>query len=569
MSTSDEHGETTSQRTVHGPHSSPAVHRRGAVRRTLGWRNAIILGLAAILFRAPVLWLRPTCNEAIFACVGNVWFRHGGLPYQDAMENKTPGVFCVFGLSWLLLHSPFLVPRLASSACAAATAVLIGWLGARLFCRAAGLAGGLAFGVLSAVFFTPAAQSEAFMLPGTVAAICLTWHSCTAGAAPGRSALAAGIVAGLGFLFKQVACAALCASILAAMACRDLRWRRLAATVVGFCLPLAPWVVYFAWHGMLTEAYEGVVLQAISPGAIRWDSGLHDVLALAAKRLAPTFPLLAGGAWALARPLRRSPRRLQVLMVAWLVLAGGAALGAGRMAPHQLLQLLPPVCVLGGGGLTDLWSRLGGRSGRGSSWILRALIILLVAAGVVSYAPRQVRAYLHQQTEKRRRDQEFRRVGEYVEARTGFDEPIYLAGQNPHVYVYADRVPAHRYFSIYFTAGAPRRLAEVLDALVDDPPRYIVTEPAKLRGYLRGALSEEDVRRIVAGRYRRRLQNQLRFVELYERENPRAGSHRTDHTTRECWNVAHVRHPPAGRRLEWRPCLASACLDWIPVSPEM
>ena len=133
--------------------------------------------LVTLAIRLPAVFLPPSCDESIFATGGNVWLRHEGLIYRDLLDNKPPAIYLVYGLSRLLLDSPFTDPRIAAGFCAAATAVLIALFAAKLLSPAAGILGGLAFALLSTAVFTPMAYTEAFMLPFSLGGLWLAWRS--------------------------------------------------------------------------------------------------------------------------------------------------------------------------------------------------------------------------------------------------------------------------------------------------------------------------------------------------------------------------------------------------------
>lgn len=443
----------------------------------LSRRILAALFIFTLAIRLPVVFLPPSCDEAIFAAGGNVWLRHDGLIYRDLLDNKPPGIYLVYGLSRVLLDAPFTGPRVAAGFCAAATAVLIALFAATLLSPAAGILAGLAFALLSTAVFTPMAYTEAFMLPFSVGALWLAWRSFDARSRWAALASLAGLCAGIALLFKQVAVAELGAVVAAALTVREHRWRRLAVIIGGVAVPVGGVIAYLASRDILYAAYEGIVL-VVGP-AIWRGHGVVIWLKEGLKLLLPVFPLAVGTVWALAGPLRRLSLTQRVLLYGWLILSSGAALGALRFAPPQLLQILPPLCVFGGVGLVSIWRAQSARLSRPR--LAAAVIVVagcLIAAGLAQ-APRYARVI--RGAVGGARHAVYHRIAAHVAAHTSFSDPIYVASNDAHIYVYADRVPASRVFNVFHT-DLPGLRAELLSALAQRRPLYIVLDNRRLGG---------------------------------------------------------------------------------------
>ncbi len=481
--------------------------------RTLGTGATVALVLAALLVRVPALWLVPSCDEAIFATVGNVWLNHGGMPYVDALENKPPGVYLVYGLCIKAIDSPFSAPRAIAALCAALTALLIGVAGAHFHSRAAGVVGGLAFAGLSAAAYTPMAYSEAFMLPLSFGAVWLCYLSCRDESGWARRAVLAGLCAGFALLFKQVAVAALAAMVLGALLAPRHRFRRIALICVGLAAPVALCVAYFAAQGHLAALLDGVVGIVLSGPTIRVAGGQHIWLKEAAKFLAPAAPFILASAWVLLLGARDWPRPARVLLSVWFALCMLAAVGALRFAANQLLQPLPVACLLGSMGLVGLWNGTVGRLRSGLKAVaVAALVVVFLAVGALQWPrySRVIRSAVRASSQLD--DNEI--AAAYIRDHTSPNERIYVADLDSHIYVYADRVPAHRAFNVIFTP-VERHRRDLLRTLRLNPPAYIAMQPVRLGG---ARLSREELDEAMGDRYRQVLEDRLGSLVLYERD---------------------------------------------------
>lgn len=437
-------------------------------------------GVAAVcvLVRLPALWMSPSCDEAIFATVGNVWLRHGGLPYRDAVENKPPGVFLIYGLSRSLLGSEFAGPRALAALAAGWTGVSVARIAASLAGGAAGVVAGVAFGLLSAGAFTPMAYSDSFLLPFAAHAVVLALRGLQDPEASERGAAWAGLCLGAALLFKQVAVADAAAVALGFLWIGRGRRRRIGLLTVGLLVPVVLFAAYFWYCGILRDAYECIVGLLGSAATVREGLGIAAWRREAAKIGAITVPFAWGAVWLLgSRRAWPDPRRRMVL-AAWLVFGLAAALGARRFAPNQLLQPLPALCALGGAGLGmglgDVWRK--GPAVRAAT--------LLVALALVSAAFLQAPRYLRALARVSGRDQadvEARQIAQSIQNCTFFDDPIYVADLDSRIYVYADRRPAFRVFNVIFTR-VPRLRRATVQALWEDPPKYLVVQPRRLGG---------------------------------------------------------------------------------------
>ncbi len=214
------------------------------------------------------------------------------------------------------------------------------------------------------------------------------------------------------------------------------------------------------------------------------------------KFLAPAAPFILASAWVLLLGARDWPRPARTLLSVWFALCMLAAVGALRFAANQLLQPLPVACLLGSMGAVAV----------------AALVVVFLAVGALQWPrySRVIRSAVRASSQLD--DNEI--AAAYIRDHTSPNERIYVADLDSHIYVYADRVPAHRAFNVIFTP-VERHRRDLLRTLRLNPPAYIAMQPVRLGG---ARLSREELDEAMGDRYRQVLEDRLGSLVLYERD---------------------------------------------------
>lgn len=334
---------------------------RGTMSAVLSSRLAYALALAAcvaltVLCRLPFLHVPLTNDEGGYADVARLW-AHGARLYGDAWVDRPQGLVLLFRLFVAIAPSTEGL-RLCAALYAAASAILLAYVGSKLYGRAAGLCAAFLYAV-----FSSGPQIEGFIVDGellatlpAVAAVALLLRSREV-RSPGRYLFLAGIAAGLPLLIKQSAIDGPVIVALFALAGKDtalsVRLRRLLLVVLGIAMPLLLSALHGAligWHDYLDAVvldnlrYRSFDASSNTPGhaldafAIYWSEDAFLVLAA----LIALVPLVRGrGTW----------DAFSWLPLPWLALTVfGVTLG-GLYSRHYFVQILPPLCLLAGLGL--------------------------------------------------------------------------------------------------------------------------------------------------------------------------------------------------------------------------
>ncbi len=363
------------------------------------------LGLLAItvVARFPSFLLSVVdWDESVYLLISR-GLLEGQAPYTGIFDHKPPGIYALFALAQLVFGQSVTAIRILSCLAVAATALVVAALArfASGGSRLAAAAAGVLYATLSATMGGLAANTEIFfVLPGAAALLVLArWRPGEGGAAPDRRrVLLAGLVAGAGPQIKALAGVDLVAVLVAiawklrhdsagdAPAPRGAVLRLLAVATASYLVPTALTVLAFALTGHL-GAYVRAnltanVTYAVASGS---DAGLTAAELVEVVR-SLWLPALATAAAALALAVRgrRALPSPETPVVVWLLGGLAAVLVTRLVYPHYLLQVLPPLCVLGGVTLGRLAQRLDARA-RYLGAVVAA--VLLVAAVKVALTP--------------------------------------------------------------------------------------------------------------------------------------------------------------------------------------
>jgi len=401
--------------------ATPARDRR---RRDTVLLVFALLALAAVL-RIPTFSNQVfNSDEAYLATQAEV-LQGGGRLYVDTTDRKPPIVPYLYTAVFAVTGTHDLGPvRVVALLAQVATALLLAAEARRRFRwrHAAWLAGVLY--LLAATAFRPpdsqAANFEVFMLPVMTAAFVLAVRERTAWS---------GVALAVATLTKQTAAVALLP--LAFLAWQRRRARGLLTLALSFALPIVAVALAFGFDRFMFWVFTG-------NGGYLDASGIWSYVAALGARQTGWF--LFGEA-ALVLLLVPAVRRWRDDVDLWLWLASGfvAVFTGLRFFPHYYLQLLPPLVLLGVGGLTMV-------PVRARNWV--AVGAVVVACATCGYFVRS--AF----TDGNTRDSQVAiDVGRYLGAHVAPSQHVLVWGQAPEAYWTSDRTPATRFATTGFVTG--------------------------------------------------------------------------------------------------------------------
>jgi len=391
--------------------------RLGGLR---GWRLGAILGAIVLVLHIPMFTTPVWDNdEAFIATVAEV-MSSGGSLYVDVFDRKPPLVFLVYQGAFSLTGTTELWgPRLVGVGALTANAGLVAMFARRRFGDRAAVVAGLLAALTTATLLPGDAQSanfEVFMLPGITAAMVLADRG-----RPGWGGLALGVAA----CAKQPALAAL--APLAWLAWHTSRMRAIALLALGTAVPLAVAALAFGPRDFVFWVFSGNEGYLDVGGD--WNRALSRMLRMTVWIAALNAALIAllPAAW------RDRSANIDV----WLWLASGlvAASIGFRFWGHYYWQMLPPLCILAAGVLTQHLPRL---------TVPVLTITSLVALGAVGAAlvkPDVPPA------------EPWKPVADYVAENTESDDRIFVWGHIPEIYWASGRLPATQLVTTGFLTG--------------------------------------------------------------------------------------------------------------------
>jgi 4-amino-4-deoxy-L-arabinose transferase-like glycosyltransferase len=319
--------------------------------------NAVLLALAltaiiafGLSFRIASINRPLDRDEGAHAYIGSHLFS-GLVPYQDAYDNKPPGVYAFYAIA-TLGPGDIADIRAPVAFLFAGSILLVYSITARVYGRGAGVVAAFAYAVLGNEFAAEAerANTEQLMVPFLLASVWLTQRGTASDST--SLVLLAGACTGGAVLMKQVG--ALPAAILVAAVLvpalkpeqRTVAVRRAAWFSAGAIVPCAVAVLAFAANGALGDARYW--LSTYSSDYVRsyWDSGHVDLLNFDPVESVWLIP--AAGALLLHPLLRRDQYLWHYTLIGWtLANAIGAKVGLRDFA-HYFVPMLPGIAILSG-----------------------------------------------------------------------------------------------------------------------------------------------------------------------------------------------------------------------------
>jgi len=491
-----------------------------SARRRLLFFLALVIGSVALRWPAMdrQIW---NLDEGSTITMAEI-ILHGGIPFRDAADNRTPlvpylkaAVLAVAG-EWNVRAIHLTVALMLGC-----TAALLWQIGRRLRNEPAGVFAALAFFWLSAGFL-PLYDGMAAHTGWFLVFFSALGFRLFAGALNRESrwtAFASGLAFGFSCLAKQPGLldfgVCLVIVLLAVLGKDPARaWRLLPPLGLGFLLPLAGTIAYFAHHGALDDLIfyswtyntEYYVPEVPLAGRLAAITAPFDLLA----RRMPVALALVPLAWvgllgvALARLRQRPPlATLEWLILGWSATGLLSTVLSGRDFSHYSIQVLPGLSLACGwllaavAGRAAAWWRAGAKRRAGLVGAALAGVFLSFAVPTVYWIATGELADF----------QGYLAIGRTIQERSRPEDRIFVWGYMPEMHVYAHRLPSTRFFYTnwvtglipwtnvdWFTDTAYAVIPgtpEQLRADFERHPPTIIVDTDDLRGYLKYPLREQ------------------------------------------------------------------------------
>ncbi len=449
--------------------------------------RAGVLGALAALLLAPGLVSGPSLDPAVFVHVASELL-DGQRLYADTWDHKPPGIYLIFAAAQALLPvlDQWLATWLLAMAVTAGAALLVDVAARRLGVRplpafAAALLCVVAMGqYLMALGGGLTEPVAAVLLAGALVIVLQGTPGTDRRTAAGPAAT--GLLLGLAVLVAiPVAPGALAISGLAVARQGPRTALPLAA---GAIAPLVAALTWLAATGALPAAVDAVVgysaAYRLTNEALGWTLSRPVITWTTLALLVLIGPALLGAV--AARRMSGDRQGVIVAALAWIGLSVLLVVSQGRFFAHYAIPLAVPLAVLAALGLervTILHARLPTPVRIMAIYLPAALVVVIstaagAAGGRMEWLP-VARDHLRSQ-----------RVAAAVYEMTDPGDSIWVWGNEPQVYLEADRRSATAYSYLYplVTPGytTPAMVEDVAASLAADPPAVIIDAGSRAPG---------------------------------------------------------------------------------------
>jgi len=475
-----------------------------AVPRTSLRFAAILLILFAVIIAGwPTIWLPLGRDHGTAAYIGDLILK-GKMPFTDAWEIRTPGIYYIYALAITLFGKTGEAVRYMDLLYQFFTALALYFLGRRWFNALTGTIAALLYVMVyfwSTDFWSLFDTDSTIALPAVLALLAILPHH--RGPRAGWDFITGLLIAAVvliritqGLLFLPI----LTAILLERMNDRPYRWKarlfRILTMSLGFIGALGFYAAYLVYKGAFHDFYYTLFVFAPQYTALTQQKSFMDFLHFAApihwhfifKFGLPVLPALTAGGLILIH--RRSAAGFTLLL--WCLATLLAIDVMAKFYAYHWLPLFAPMALLAGflAGLGyDLFSQ---------KRVFLALLIVVVflygLSGFISrFGPAALKRvenawvletgeldyfrYLEQFSSGDSSIAANYAAVKYLKEHTKPDDPVFIWGFEPEIYYLSDRYPPTRFFINYPIIARWHRkdwYEELLRDLIEKPPVYVL-----------------------------------------------------------------------------------------------
>ncbi len=486
-----------------------------ALTRLRAWlrRYRLVCGafFLVLLLGLPTL-IVPLYTDATVFALGARTILSGGFPYRDLWDVKPPGIYFVYALAFIPFGQHMVSVRIFDLANTALAMGAIYLLGRRLFGERAGVFAGCLYGAtyLTRAGFDGLGQTESFLALPVVVAVLLyrpdSRHNANA------AAFLSGVLLGLAFSIKfSAAFYVLALPAIEVMFGEERRrfapaLKRLSIAAGGFLAVPAVFAVYLAAGGALGDFIDIQRLHVAPYTSLHWSPPGESYLRFAGRvtheyvtdNLYLVVPAVGALFVALAGSRRRETALVAILAIASLV----GVWSQGKFYPYHWLAMAFPLALLAAFAIDQIITFCGGQRFTLQRWAaygLTGAFLVLLTPSLLSNPYEQYRHFLGFATGRvTQADNEGqwgpffrldREVLDYVRANGGGDRSLFIWGNWPVIYWWADQPLVSRF--VYDTGlsadWAPAVWRDELVAgLEANPPHFIAVAASSPQPWLTG-----------------------------------------------------------------------------------
>jgi 4-amino-4-deoxy-L-arabinose transferase-like glycosyltransferase len=430
-------------------------------------------------------------DESIWHYIGHNWFRRGIIPYKSGIDNKSPLIFIIYGLSDALFGVNYWFPRVVGTLCQSVGIFFLYKIAVHLAGRRAGILVMTLYG-LSLLWYGTGGKfvslTETYAVTGTIIALYYFLHA----ESSARYFYFSGLAAGLAIAFRLTALAG--AGTIFLFSFRS-GGRSSALFALGVLSCLAILVTGFVLAGIpLRDLYvycfaDNFLQHSITDHSFEWrlDSFINGFFH---SELILFYPLLIG--------YFMIKRRLD-LVALWLIIGCFCIYKIGMYATQHFKDILPPLSLAGALCIDHVLTKVE------LSFRKCLAVIWLCFFPKLSEPIAYIRRLWHPTVDEPLAycqppyspldNFSRKKLGKWIKDNTGFQDKVLVAGFGSQILVYTERVSASIYFNTPETEKGRtsfyREVNENKPALVAVPLgsdyRQLVQE--EVRSYIRDLVS--------------------------------------------------------------------------------
>ncbi|HVW16599.1 MAG TPA: glycosyltransferase family 39 protein [Mucilaginibacter sp.] len=471
-----------------------ASGRPGEDRNTRALQLIVLLVLLQLFVALLTNGFALSFDEAMWHYIGRNWFRHGLVPYSGGIDNKSPLIFAVFGLSDRLFGVNYWFPRLLGTAVESIGIYYVYKIARNIAGQRAGFLA-ISFYGLSLLWHATGGKYVSYTETYEVTLIIIAFYYAL-NATGCKKIFIGGLLAGIGFWFRITACFGIAAIFVVLL----LRKRK---DVVPFCAGVLSGVLFIALACLLAGiSFRDLLVYAVTDNFGSGSATDHN-LSWRFHNLAAKFIYSGMVFFYLPVLLYLFQKRKADAFVVWLIFAFAGINVVGIYDNVHLKEVLPPLSLMSACAVARFANtyQISFKAIFVVAWIAflpalgEAADNLKRVIGVQKDEPVTYCREPHTIPDEGGR----KMLGRWIKANTTEQEKVYVAGYGAQVQAYSERTSPTVYFNVTQTAIAKQRFLKDMQAdkpdliLVPLFPEYSQTVGADMRGFVDSLVAKDYV----------------------------------------------------------------------------
>jgi 4-amino-4-deoxy-L-arabinose transferase-like glycosyltransferase len=452
----------------------------------------VLLGILQLLISFLAFYSGFSFDEAIWHYIGRNWFRHGLVPYTGGVDNKSPLIYMIYGLSDKIFGVNPWFPRLLAIACQCTGMYFVYRIAKQIADERTGMIAVILYG-LSLLWRSVGGKMVSLTQVYETMFLIMSFWFFILGQNK-KHFFVSGLFGGLAFCFRFSAGFSLL--VIPLILLQKKSFPSLFIYLSGVISMILLQLGMFALAGIdINEFIHYAFSDNYTSGSITdrpfvWkleqfaDAFFYSELIL-------FYPFVL---------IYLFLKKRAELFSDWLITSFVGVLVIGMFARTHLKELLPPLCIMSAVAVSYLMSQY--------RLPVRATLLILIICFfpktfepllgikklITSHAPEPIPGCTQPYTD----NEDYReQLGRWIKLNTSPGDTVYIAGNSAQAQVYSQRISASIYFNATPTTSAKKRLLSDLSicrpAIIVIPlfPQYVERVDAETRSFI-NRLVEKD-----------------------------------------------------------------------------